>query len=206
MGPLVAVLLVLPATTGTFVVLESRPECFTLEQPHHTEMTVKYEIPSLEKVTEADAGRSLHLTLSDRRNEEVIVSKTIADHQGEIELATASESVHLLCLAKDDDGDRPLRVDFEINVGLSDRYYDELATERKMDKLEVEIVKLNDELAEILSEADFMKDKEVKFHHKAERINVAAIWWPMIQLAILIFTALFSVKNLKNFFSAKSLY
>ena len=35
---------------------------------------------------------------------------------------------------------------------------------------QVEVIKLNDELAEITDEADYMKEKEVGFHRKAERI------------------------------------
>lgn len=179
-----------------------------IEEPHDTEMTVKYEIPSLEKVSGSEEAHMLavKLTLADRRHTDIVYSKTIADHKGEVELATSSDAVHHLCLRKVADSPKPLRVDFEINVGLSDRYYDELAAEQKMDKLQLQVVKLNDELAEILAEADFMKEKEVKFHVKAERVNLAALWWPIMQLFILLFTALFSVKNLKNYFSNKNLY
>ena len=74
------------------------------------------------------------------------------------------------------------------------------------DRLQVEVVKLNDELAEILNEADYMKEKEVKFHKKAERVNLAAIWWPILQIAILVLTATFQVHNLKGFFQSKHLY
>lgn len=192
---------------ATFVVLETKPQCFAVEQPHDTEITVRYEIPSLGKVAGDEARATSHkikLTLADRRNEDVVYSRTIADHQGEVELTTKSDAVHHLCFKTD--SEKPVRLDFDINVGLSDRYYDELATKHHMDKLQVEVVKLNDELAVILAEADYMKEKEVKFHAKSERINLAAIWWPMLQLAILIFTALFSVNNLKTFFSSKNLY
>ena len=52
---------------------------------------------------------------------------------------------------------------------------------------------MNDELAEILNEADYMKEKEVRFHRKAERINVAAVWWPVLQIGILVLTAVLQV-------------
>ena len=74
------------------------------------------------------------------------------------------------------------------------------------DRLQVEVVKLNDELAEILNEADYMKEKEVRFHRKAERINVAAVWWPVLQIGILVLTAVLQVQSLKNYFQAKNLY
>ena len=51
-----------------------------------------------------------------------------------------------------------------------------------------------------------MKEREVKFHKKAERVNLAAIWWPILQIAILVLTATFQVHNLKGFFQSKHLY
>lgn len=146
------------------------------------------------------------MTLTDRRRETVVFSTTVADHEGEIDMSTSSDSTHHLCFKPAMKQDRPLRLDLDVHAGLSDRYYDKLATQHNMDKLQVQVVKLNDELAGILAEADYMKDKEVKFHRKTERVSLAAIWWPMLQLAILIITALFYVRNLKTFFAAKSLY
>ncbi|KAJ8598498.1 hypothetical protein CTAYLR_001364 [Chrysophaeum taylorii] len=186
-----------------FLVLEDKSECFNVEQPVETRMKVRYEIPSLEKLTPSETKNGVKVALTDRRSETVFFSKTIADHAGELELVTQAASPHQLCF-KATRG--PLRFDIDIDVGFPDKYYDDLVADHKMDKLQIEVVKLNDELAEILSEADYMKDKEVKFHKKSERVNLAAIWWPVLQLAILVVTALFGVKNLKHFFSAKSLY
>ena len=117
------------------------------------------------------------------------------------------------------------RFELEVERGHGATYYSEMASENNMDKLQLEVVKLNDELAEILNEADYMKEKEVKFHKKvppsnfnprslrlvrpstqAERINLAAIWWPILQIAILALTATFQVQNLKGFFQSKHLY
>ena len=91
-------------------------------------------------------------------------------------------------------------------AGNGDRYYAQMAAENHMDRLQVEVVKLNDELAEILNEADYMKEKEVRFHRKAERVNLASIWWPILQIAILMLTAVFQVQSLKSYFQTKSLY
>ena len=51
-----------------------------------------------------------------------------------------------------------------------------------------------------------MKEKEVRFHRKAGRINVAAVWWPVLQIGILVLTAVLQVQSLKNYFQAKNLY
>ena len=61
--------------------------------------------------------------------------------------------------------------------------------------MQVEVVKLNDELAEILNEADYMKEKEVRFHTpKLKELNVAAVWWPVLQIGILVATAVLQVQ------------
>ena len=98
------------------------------------------------------------------------------------------------------------RFELEVERGHGATYYSEMASENNMDKLQLEVVKLNDELAEILNEADYMKEKEVRFHRKAERINVAAVWWPVLQIGILVLTAVLQVQSLKNYFQAKNLY
>ena len=97
----------------------------------------------------------------------------------------------------------------EDGVGATSRYSDAVDASHEFhaqDRLQVEVVKLNDELAEILNEADYMKEKEVRFHRKAERINVAAVWWPVLQIGILVLTAVLQVQSLKNYFQAKNLY
>ena len=55
-----------------------------------------------------------------------------------------------------------MRLDIAVERGHGDRYYAQMASEHHMDRLQVEVVKLNDELAEILNEADYMKEKEAR--------------------------------------------
>ena len=35
----------------------------------------------------------------------------------------------------------------------------------------------------------------MRFHRKAERINVAAVWWPVLQIGILVLTAVLQVQS-----------
>lgn len=203
---------------AVFAILEEGKECFLIEQPLDTQLTVRYEIPALEALevtgSEPDgrgegggASIAVKLTLVDRRTKSVVFSTVLDAHKGEASMATVSEANHDLCLrpvANSLSG--PFRVDLEVERGHGDAYYARMAADNKMDKLQVEVVKLNDELAEILNEADYMKEKEVKFHKKAERVNLAAIWWPILQIAILVLTAVAQVHNLKSFFQAKHLY
>ena len=115
------------------------------------------------------------------------------------------QAAHDLCV-KPIGQEGSVRLDIAVERGHGDRYYAQMASEHHMDRLQVEVVKLNDELAEILNEADYMKEKEVRFHRKAERYNLAAIWWPILQIAILVLTAVFQVQNLKSYFQTKLFY
>ena len=178
---------------------------------------MRYEIPALETLeltgsepaggAAAGAAIAVKLTLVDRRTKSVVHSTILEAHKGEASMATVSEANHDLCLKPVTNARaEPFRVDLEVERGHGAGYYARMAAENDMDKLQVEVVKLNDELAEILNEADYMKEREVKFHKKAERVNLAAIWWPILQIAILVLTAIAQVHNLKAFFQAKHLY
>ena len=66
-------------------------------------------------------------------------------------------------------------------------------------------MKLNSKMSEVLSEADYMKDKEVMFHQQCERTNSASQIWPIVQVSILIVTGYMQVRSLKTFFKSKKL-
>jgi len=53
-----------------------------------------------------------------------------------------------------------------------------------------------------LNEADYQKHKEVDHHAETESMNVATLWWPMLQIGILVITAVCQVQHLKGFFKA----
>jgi hypothetical protein len=197
---LLRILSLLTTTRAFFVVLEGEKECFLVEQPLDTQLTIKYELPANEKTED----KRVKVTLTDRRTKTQIFSRVVSDHKSELSMATGSEAAHDLCLKPQSPG--KVRVNLEIERGHGQKYYAEMASENKMDRLQVEVVKLNDELAEILNEADYMKEKEVRFHRKAERLNVAAVWWPVLQIGILVLTAVLQVQSLKNYFQAKNLY
>ena len=134
---------------------DGEKECFLIEQPLDTQLTIKYELPANEKTED----KRVKVTLTDRRTKTQIFSKVVSDHKSELSMATGSEAAHDLCLKPQSPG--KVRVNLEIEPGHGQKYYAEMASENKMDRLQVEVVKLNDELAEILNEADYMKEKEV---------------------------------------------
>ena len=50
-----------------------------------------------------------------------------------------------------------------------------------------------------------VQHKEVVFHEETENINLETIWWPIIQIAILLAAGYVQVLHLKNFFKSRKL-
>ena len=158
---------------ATFVVLakSAAPQCFLFEFPPDTQLTLSYTMPAFAGVRKPES--SVTVSLLDRKSKKQVFSRAVANERGSLSFSTVSEEPHDLCLTGTNLAD-PLRFDFLFEIGQGDGYYEAMATEEHMDKLQLDVVKLNDQLSQILSEADFMKEKEMHFHAKSEHMNHAA--------------------------------
>lgn len=169
-------------------------------------LTLDYAMPALaEGASKDDASRGATVSLMDRRGKKQVFSRQVSNERGQLSFSTVSEEAHELCISSTGKTVDPLRFNFAFEVGQGDGYYEEMATQEHMDKLQLAVVKLNDELSQILSEADYMKEKEMDFHTKSEHMNTAAQYWPILQVAILLITGVFQAKHLKSFFQSKRL-
>ena len=133
-----------------------------------------------------------------------LASQELDTTQGMFRFATVNDKAHSICLEspylEEESG-----VEIEIEYGLSEDYYTELYRKSNVEPLEAHLMKLNSKMSEVLSEADYMKDKEVMFHQQCERTNKASQIWPILQVSILVFTGYIQVRSLKNFFKSKKL-
>ena len=119
-------------------------------------MAVIEHSPLLRYALPQDAEeRAVKLTLVDRHTKAVVFSRLVSGHAGEEAMSTVSEAAHDLCVKSVGDAAGPFRPDLEVERGHGAGYYAHLAGENHMDRLQVEIVKLNDELAEV---ADLWND------------------------------------------------
>ena len=123
---LLRILTILPTIGAFFVVLDGEKECFLVEQPLDTQLTIKYELPANEKTED----KRVKVTLTDRRTKTQIFSKVVSDHKSELSMATGSEAAHDLCLKPQSPG--KVRVNLEIERGHGQKYYAEMASENKM--------------------------------------------------------------------------
>lgn len=71
--------------------------------------------------------------------------------------------------------------------------------------LSYSISKGNELVADIEREQALQRDREAHFRQKSEELSRQTIRWPIIQVVVLIGTAVWQMNHLKNFFKAKKL-
>jgi len=212
-----------------FLVFEDK-KCFSLEQPRNTPVVFNYEILDTDEVVMFDL---YYGTKEDR--EAVIFHKTLRDASGHIDFVTDNEGYYLLCVQqasprpstdkhhkKKDDSEEasaaaakksllaevirhPTRFRLAINYGYDSEYYEKLGKKENFDTVNLDLRRLNDMLDMTLNEADYQKHKEVDYHSETESMNVATLWWPMLQIGILVITGICQVQHLKGFFKTNKL-
>ena len=64
---------------------------------------------------------------------------------------------------------------------------------------------LRDRTHSIISEADYTKSSEVEFHDQSQKMNAAAVWWPVVHILVIFVTGVAWVVNITEFFRKKKL-
>lgn len=77
-----------------------------------------------------------------------------------------------------------MRFQMTLNYGFDSDYYSKLAKKYDYDAINLQVHKLNDMLTLTLNEADYQKHKEVEYHDVTEKMNNAALWWPVLQVSM----------------------
>ena len=164
---------------------------------------------TLRPVSAAMREQAILVTVRDRKLGKQVLSATIDNEKGQLAFSTTSDGTHELCLVPKRlplaDAGGPMRFGMTLKVGQGAAYYEDLATKEHMDKLQLDVVKLNDRLAQALAEADYMKQREMDFHLHSEAMGKAAAVWPMLQLVVLLVTTVAQVGYLHRFFADKKL-
>eukprot|EP00636_Phaeomonas_parva_P009367 CAMPEP_0118864994 /NCGR_PEP_ID=MMETSP1163-20130328/9403_1 /TAXON_ID=124430 /ORGANISM="Phaeomonas parva, Strain CCMP2877" /LENGTH=213 /DNA_ID=CAMNT_0006799181 /DNA_START=106 /DNA_END=747 /DNA_ORIENTATION=- len=194
---------------GIYVLLQDdRKHCFLVEEPQQTKVELRYAVKS----TSEDVR--LHFTVETPKDgmdlgEDtptiVSVDTLLARTQDAYVFTTEKDGVHRACLSLEQAPSSPVRLDLQVRVGYSDAYYEKTSKELNLNLLEAMSIRLNDDLTAVLSEADYMKTREVEFHGMSEGINSEATWWPIVQILTLLFTGICQVRYLKRFFKSKKL-
>ena len=162
--------------------MQKSPKCFTIEQPMDTPVVFAYEI--------LDAGHTVQFDLhfgTGSSSEPLIMTRDFVKPIGHVDFITEHDGFYSVCLhQKEFDQNEvllpPTRLKLSVNYGYDAEYYEKLSKKENFELINMEVHKLNDMMTMTLNEADYQKHKEIDYHTLTERMNVAALWWPMVQV------------------------
>lgn len=152
--------------------------CFTIEQPRDTPMVFTYEV--------LDEGGIVTFELfygSHSLPELQILSKRVSG-PGHIDYTTDTDGYYTYCAKKESAENHPIRFALSIHYGYDNDHYEQLLKDHNFDVVNMQVHKLNDLLTMTLNEADYQKHKEVQYHAQTEKMNNAALWWPVLQVMV----------------------
>jgi hypothetical protein len=69
--------------------------------------------------------------------------------------------------------------------------------------METELKRLQMGMQTVLSEADYAKDRDAVYHQEARALDEATIFWPVVQVCVLIMTGVAQVTHIVNFFKSR---
>jgi hypothetical protein len=101
----------------------------------------------------------------------------------------------------------PSRVGFSItlDVGGPEEVVQKNA-EKELGRMESNIRDLMKKIDLILSQADYSKQQEVRFHELSLAMNRASMWWPIVQLLVLLLTAITQINHMVRFFKTRHIF
>lgn len=77
--------------------------------------------------------------------------------------------------------------------------------DRHLTHMELELKHLMTSMKNIIAEADFSKERETHFHHQTLSMHAASMWWPIVQLCVLLLTGFTQANHVVGFLKSKRL-
>lgn len=77
--------------------------------------------------------------------------------------------------------------------------------DRHLTHMELEMKHLMISMKNIIAEADFSKERETHFHHQTLSMHAASMWWPIVQLCVLLLTGFTQANHVVRFLKSKRL-
>ena len=92
-----------------------------------------------------------------------------------------------------------------IQVGHSSRDYDALIKKEHLTDVQLQLRRLQDRTQDIADEIAYQEEREASSRDTSESTNTRVMWWSIGQTVVMLVSAAWQIRHLKNFFEAKKL-
>jgi len=215
----------------TWIVESGKAKCLSVEAPQDTVLVISYDAPDLPLDKKDPKYAPTFLTVSVRPANRVTDTKLhsapILSHlkpknqildalQGTVRHTMEVDGRAEVCVRASLAGsDRPMRfglrvVEHQELLGNFDSE-DAAAKSKKntaqisnhLSHMETEIRRIQMGMTRILSEADFAKERDQVFHKQTQSMHSATIFWPIVQVCVLIMTGFTQASHIVRFFQSR---
>ncbi|KAJ3210352.1 emp24p/erv25p- protein [Dinochytrium kinnereticum] len=208
---LLAFLAIASCANALYFVLEgSEQKCFVEELPKET--TVIGTFSALEWSDQAQAYQEnpSHVV-------QVIVEETANHHRlveqktsnaGKFHFTTSDPGEHSICITANGGGGwfTAVKTKFYLDLMFGDATHDTSShTKTAVNDLLSRVKELNGRVDVILREQKYQRDREAEFRDTSEATNAKVVNWTLAQVVVLVLTAVWQMRHLKQFFVAKKL-
>jgi hypothetical protein len=211
-----------------YVVTSPVPKCVTVEVPSETMVHISWDIPELKHLVD-QAGRKKQtiLTISQtaaineskfteqfkkkdkkkrRKNKSPTKTEILEQASSKIMYMTETDGPVQACIrAQGASAKSPVRISIVVETGHDAAHYLHEEQEHHLSKVQLQFLRLQDSLGNILKEADSAKERETEFHNQSVSMHAATRWWPMVQIMVLLITGFTQASAMVNFFKSKRL-
>lgn len=214
--------LVTTAHSLYFLIKLGDEKCFVEEMPANTHAVASYVNADWSEA----AGEKIHIKVTDV--DDLVVHEQTADIEGRFAFTSTSNGLYQICLsvkttkeaeesggwfgkkhkeglANRGEASHAYKFHLDIQVGEVARNYDDLMKKSHLTTMEVEVLKLTDRMKDTTRELMYQNTREEEFRNTSESTNARVMWWSIIQMGIMIVSAVFQSYHLKRFFEAKKL-
>jgi hypothetical protein len=194
-----------------FLVTQGVKRCFLEEVPAHTVVVGVYENPDIDSDGTFDSsGKALGIliTVTKEGNKKVLSENAGVD--GRFAFTSEEEGVFEVCMevnrTKGWFGEpKKFKFHLDLQVGESTIDYTALAKKEHLSDVEVRVRKLSDRIASVMNELHYQRQREEDFRNTSESTNTRVMWWSILQTTVMLVSAGWQVRHLKDFFESKKL-
>ncbi|OXM79210.1 eclair-PA [Cryptococcus neoformans Bt63] len=183
--------------------------CFLEELPSQTIVEGHYKAflwNENEKQWKKDEAMGIHVTVEELATSHIVVD-TRGPPDGRFTFTSHEPGDHNICLHSNITGgwlsNEHIKMYLDLSVGSS--RFDNAADQTHVTTLSSKIRELNSKVADIQREQRYMREVEANFRDASERTNARAVWWSLLQIAVLIGAAVWQMRHLKVYFEDKKL-